>query len=70
MENNALQNNTTADVGERQGHQVIAGRVEINQFSGPLPHPDILARYNEIVPGAADRIRVLLSMVRRAEEKN
>ncbi|MDP2665452.1 MAG: DUF2335 domain-containing protein, partial [bacterium] len=25
-------------------------------FSGPLPPPEILARYNEIVPGAANRI--------------
>jgi len=26
------------------------------QFSGPLPHPDILVKYNEAHPGAADRI--------------
>ncbi len=25
-------------------------------YSGPLPHPDTLARYDEIVPGAAERI--------------
>lgn len=25
-------------------------------FSGPLPHPDILQRYNEILPGSAERI--------------
>jgi uncharacterized membrane protein len=25
-------------------------------FSGPLPPPEILARYNEILPGAAERI--------------
>lgn len=25
-------------------------------FSGPLPHPDILKRYDEILPGAAERI--------------
>ena len=29
---------------------------QIAQFSGPLPHPDILARYNEVFPGAAERI--------------
>jgi len=28
-------------------------------FSGPMPHPDILARYDEIVPGAAERILVM-----------
>lgn len=25
-------------------------------YSGPLPHPDALARYDQIVPGAAERI--------------
>ena len=25
-------------------------------FAGPLPHPDTLARYEDIVPGAAERI--------------
>ena len=26
------------------------------QFSGPIPPPDALAQYNNIVPGAAERI--------------
>ena len=26
------------------------------EFSGPLPHPEILENYNRIVPGAAERI--------------
>jgi uncharacterized membrane protein len=25
-------------------------------FSGPLPHPDILKKFNEVVPGSAERI--------------
>ena len=25
-------------------------------FSGPLPHPDIMKGYDDIVPGAAERI--------------
>lgn len=29
---------------------------ETTAFSGPIPPPDILAHYNEIAPGAADRI--------------
>lgn len=28
-------------------------------FSGPIPHPDILKGYNEIVPGAAERILIM-----------
>jgi uncharacterized membrane protein len=28
-------------------------------FSGPLPPPDILRRYDEVVPGAAERILVM-----------
>ena len=32
-------------------------QVEITQaFSGPLPPPEVLQKYNEISPGAADRI--------------
>jgi uncharacterized membrane protein len=25
-------------------------------YAGPLPHPEILRRYNEIIPGSAERI--------------
>lgn len=28
----------------------------IESFRGPLPHPDILAKYDVVLPGAADRI--------------
>lgn len=31
-------------------------QVQQEHYSGPLPHPDALARYDEIVPGAAERI--------------
>lgn len=29
---------------------------QVESFSGPLPHPNILQRFNEVVPGAAERI--------------
>ncbi len=32
-------------------------------FSGPIPHPSLLAQYNDVVPDAADRI------IRMAEEQ-
>jgi uncharacterized membrane protein len=42
-------------------------------FSGPLPPPEILQKYNEIVPGAADRIIKMAESQhhhRQALEKN
>lgn len=32
------------------------------EFSGPIPHPDTIRKYEEILPGAADRI---ISMAER-----
>lgn len=29
------------------------------QYEGPIPHPDALSRYNEIIPGAAERIMAM-----------
>lgn len=29
---------------------------EHESYAGPIPHPDLLRRFNEIVPGAAERI--------------
>lgn len=31
-------------------------RAEYRSFSGPLPPPEVLARYNEVVPNGAERI--------------
>lgn len=33
-------------------------RAEYYSYSGPLPSPEVLQKFNEIVPGAADRILV------------
>ena len=47
----------------RQADIVQAGNEEVivtaEAWSGPLPAPDDLARYEEIIPGAADRILTL-----------
>ncbi|MBW1999257.1 MAG: DUF2335 domain-containing protein [Deltaproteobacteria bacterium] len=40
---------------EKTRKQLI-GEIESVGFSGPLPPPQILAQYNETVPGAAERI--------------
>jgi uncharacterized membrane protein len=36
--------------------QIAVTQTTASRFSSPLPPPDALARYNEIVPGAAERI--------------
>lgn len=47
---------------DKKNHPTPAGqrRVEASihgeAFSGPLPHPDLLAKYNTSVPDAAERI--------------
>lgn len=38
------------------GPAAIAARVQAEFFSGPLPPPSLLAKYNEVVPGGAERI--------------
>ena len=34
----------------------IGAQVTAQQFSGPVPHPEILRGYDQILPGAAERI--------------
>ena len=34
----------------------IQAVAEMRQWSGPLPHPETLERYNQVVPSAAERI--------------
>jgi len=50
--------------------QQVSVRAEM--FIGPLPHPDILKRYDEVMPGIADRIVAEFqaeSLHRREQEK-
>jgi len=50
-QNSSAQHSETPDSPPRRLLEVRG-----QHFSGPLPHPDILARYNEVVPNGADRI--------------
>ncbi len=43
-------------VNKQQLQQVIHQMVRTEIFSGPLPSPDNFQKYNEILPGAAERI--------------
>ena len=36
--------------------QVVAEVIRSKQFSGPIPPPEIIKGYEEVLPGAADRI--------------
>ena len=49
---------------QRDSKGVMLVQHSVESFSGPLPHPDILRKFNEIVPGSADRI------IKMAEEQS
>jgi len=37
-------------------HKLVQSRIETEIFSGPIPPPNLLAKYNDIIPNGADRI--------------
>jgi len=41
--------------------KLVTGQITqvTQQFSGPLPHPEILNRYDQIITGAAERILIM-----------
>lgn len=43
-------------IDEQGGSITISQRVELNSYSGPLPHPELLHKYEQVLPGLADRI--------------
>lgn len=44
--------------------EAVVSVMQQSEFSGPIPHPDILKGYDAIVPGAAERI------IRMAEKQS
>lgn len=42
-----------------QRNGVVASISKSESFSGPLPHPDHLARYNDTIPNGAERILLM-----------
>lgn len=52
---------TSSDGQPRLAKEVQSYR-SVELFSGPLPPPDLLAKYNEIVPNAAERILRLVEI--------
>jgi len=47
--------NRNSSANQASQPQFVA-RVQGTLFQGPLPHPEILAGYDQVLPGAADRI--------------
>lgn len=51
------QPNKQKNSGDANNQGIMPRIVSIEErFEGPLPHPAILEKYNQIIPGAADRI--------------
>ena len=48
------QKNTSSPSNNHNG--VVVHQHSVQTFSGPLPPPEILRKFNDVVPGAADRI--------------
>lgn len=38
---------------------IVAASQQVTEFSGPLPPPDTLAKYDQVLPGLAERIVAL-----------
>ncbi|SDX05376.1 MULTISPECIES: DUF2335 domain-containing protein [Nitrosomonas] len=52
--NNTLQVKKSKNNVSHQHEEIT--QVQARQYSGPIPHPEILRGFDEIVPGAAERI--------------
>ena len=48
----------------REAATIMQAAIQISRFTGPLPRPEELAKYEQILPGAADRI------IRMAEQQS
>ena len=53
---NKEQKRPVASSSNRSQVSVTETTLQQTTFRGPIPHPDLLKGYNEIVPGAAERI--------------
>ena len=52
----ALQNNPNNPAETKTENSRILARQQTVAFSGPIPPPELLAKYGEIIPNGADRI--------------
>lgn len=55
-ENTELPENEIVELKNSEKIVKVAAKVFAREFSGPIPSPDIMADYENIMPGATDRI--------------
>ena len=48
-----------SDVQEEVVNELIAQRIESMTYSGPIPHPQLLKEFNDVIPNGADRIMTM-----------
>ena len=52
-------NRDSGELSTQSGRSEFLLRQETHHFSGPLPHPSVLAKYNEVIPNGAERIMAM-----------
>lgn len=50
------------DIPEEVVKELIARRFESMTYSGPIPHPQLLKEFNDVIPNGADRIMALCQL--------
>jgi uncharacterized membrane protein len=61
-----INDNLIKDLAKEEIKSIVHAAAVEEQFSGPIPHPNILESYNRILPGAAERI---LSMAEEEQKR-
>lgn len=51
--------NQPSEVQEEVVNELIAQRIESMTYSGPIPHPQLLKEFNDVIPNGADRIMTM-----------
>lgn len=52
---NNIEQEKIKQLEKNEKKQLIAARFS-QEFSGPIPHPELFAKYEDVLPGSADRI--------------
>lgn len=55
VSNDNIEQEKIKQLERNENKQLIAARFS-QEFSGPIPHPELFAKYEDVLPGSADRI--------------